>query len=161
MTPEGSVDGRDAPRRTRRRKDRQGMPEELARNAGRIDSRTGRAAPDTPRTRHGKDRRVTPIGLERKNWFKMTCNIVYATNRDGWAREGGCHGWIRVTGFLDRTPTLKMTNCHVSMAASRELDRTAPVDPERTARLACPGSPHRNAVSADYKVPRSTESGHS
>ena len=36
----------------------------------------------------------------------------------------------------------------------------APVDPDRTARLACPGSSHRNAVSADYKVPRSTNSGH-
>ena len=50
---------------------------------------------------------------------------------------------------------------HRSASASCDLDRTATMDPDRTARLVCLGSPHRNAVSADYKVPRSTDSGHS
>ena len=34
-----------------------------------------------------------------------------------------------------------------------ELDRTTPLDPDRTARLACPGSPHFNAVSVRLQKP--------
>jgi hypothetical protein len=121
---------------------------------------------DTPRNGSARDAGKIGVGEisamlppagSAQTWLRMTGAIGCATNRDGWSREGGCHGWIRVNGRSDRTPanrTLRITNLHESVSASRKLDRTDPVDPDRTERIACPGSPHRNAASTGLQKSR-------
>ena len=100
-------------------------------------------------TRNGMDRRTEEPALEedspkgstsdagghqldftsrrrRTTWLRVTCAIGYATNRDGWSREGGCHGWIRVNRpvrtQLEPSRTMR-TDPHVNAPALRELDR--------------------------------------
>ena len=46
---------------------------------------------------------------------------------------------------------------HRSASASCDLDRTATMDPDRTARIVCHGSPHCNAVKTGYKSPELTD----
>jgi len=100
-------------------------------------------------TRNGMDRRTEEPALEedspkgstsdagahqldftsrrrRTTGLRVTCAIGYATNRDGWSREGGCHGWIRVNRPVRTQPETSRTmrtNPHVNASALRELDR--------------------------------------